>query len=310
MTDDPITVSIIICTRNRAHSLGGTLTSLIAQSTKHSWEALLVDNASTDNTAEVIRAAAESDPHLRYLSVTRIGLGAARDAAWRQARGQIIAFTDDDCYLEADYIDRLVEAWADYPDAGAIGGRIRLHDPDDAPITIDERNLAEVYPARAFLKAGALHGANLTFWREVLETTGGFDPELGAGTQFPCEDIDAVAALVWAGYPARYDPRFQVSHHHGRKACDVPRIMEGYDRGRGAYFMKYILRTDSRAAYMSAWRDSLRHSYGRDGFQARRRELSYALRWLKSRREYAAMAVVAVAAPVMIAATWLRRKLS
>ncbi len=251
--DHPVEVSVVICTRNRHDQLEETLDSLMKLRSGHQWEAIILDNASTDRTKEVIEAFAKVCPNAHYAYEAQRGLGAARDTAWRSTRGKIVAFTDDDCILPADYIDRVAEVFREDPELGFIGGRIELFDPDDAPVTIDLRDHRVEIPANAYVSAGMLQGANMVIRRDVLVKTGGFDRRLGAGTPFPCEDIDAVAAAVWAGYRGAYDPRPVILHHHRRKAADVPDILLSYDRGRGAYYMKYLLKPETRAAYVRGW---------------------------------------------------------
>ncbi len=90
-------VSIIICTRNRADSLQGTLAPLARMETDISWEAILVDNASTDDTMQVLQGFAAQDSRLRVLRVDRVGVGAARDAAWRHARGEAVLQRSAEC---------------------------------------------------------------------------------------------------------------------------------------------------------------------------------------------------------------------
>lgn len=245
-------VSIIICTLNRAASLQGTLDSLAAIRSEREWEVILLDSSS-DNTAEVVKAADDCGGRLRYAYEEPLGLGAARDTAWRLARGRICAFTDDDCYLDPGFVDAVAAAFDDHPDAGCIGGRILLYDPEDAPITIDERTEPRTISARQPVSAGELQGANLSIPRSVLETVGGFDRNMGAGTPFPCEDVDVLAATLWAGYPAYFDPRPVVHHHHGRRGEAAQRVAEVYDRGRGAYYAKFILRRDTRFVYLRNW---------------------------------------------------------
>ena len=133
------------------------------------------------------------------------------------------------------------------------GGRVMLFDKDDYPVTFDERYTVSDLEPYSFVRPGALAGANFSFRRSALEKIGEIGPELGAGTPFPCEDIDAVAAVAWAGMKSTFDPRPVVFHHHGRKLADLPALLAGYDRGRGAYFAKYILQRDSRAAYLQGW---------------------------------------------------------
>ncbi|UVI39095.1 glycosyltransferase family 2 protein [Qipengyuania spongiae] len=284
-------LSIIICTRNRAPSLGPMLAALQAVRSERAWELLLIDNASTDETRQILDAAAGDFPDARVETVTAIGLGAARDAAWRMAKGDIVLFTDDDCYVAPDIVDATLEAFAKHPQTGLIGGRILLHDPSDYPVTIDERTETEMIAPYSFAPPGTLQGANFAFRRSALEAIGGIDTMLGAGTPFPCEDIDAVAACLWAGIPGRFDPTMVVRHHHGRKAADFPLLMEGYDRGRGAYFAKYMLRPDSRDAYLSGWMRERFSVPSRSDLAALLRELRSALRYLRARRAWAALLV-------------------
>lgn len=246
-------LSIVICTRNRAKSLGAVINSLTKIESDYQWEAIFVDNLSTDNTGQVLQDNGNYGGRFRYLRVERIGLGAARDAGWRQAHGRLISFTDDDCYLAPDYVNKVVEAFSAHPAVGCVGGRILLYDPQDARMTVDERMVAFEIPPFHFVKAGELQGANLSFRLEALEEVNGFDPDLGAGTKFPCEDVDILAATLWAGFPARFEPGPVVFHHHGRKWTEVDKIVAGYDRGRGAYYAKYILRRDTRREYIVNW---------------------------------------------------------
>src|SRR5262245_17549789 len=136
--DMEIDVSIVICTRNRASRLSGTLGALRALRTDHRYEVIWVDNASTDDTAAVLKRELGDDPTARYVFGERMGLGAARNVGWKASRGKIVAFTDDDCRPSPDYVDAMVAAFSDYPDVGVIGGRILLYNPQHARITIEE----------------------------------------------------------------------------------------------------------------------------------------------------------------------------
>ena len=292
-------LSIVICTRNRAGQLRGMLDSLLAMKTTRIWEAILVDNASTDGTADVIRAAIETEPCIRYVREERIGLGAARDRGWREARGGLIALTDDDCYVVEDFVDAVVAAFEGRPDVGVVGGRILLFDPADARVTICERDYPMEIAPQSFVIAGVIKGANLSFRRAALEAAGGFDPDLGAGTRFPCEDMVAIAAVLWAGYAGRYDPRPTVHHHHRRRLPDVPRLMAGYDRGRGAYYAKFLLRPDSRRTFAAGWVREVRNHLDRALLHRLFRELRAAGAYLIHRRAFLSLIV---ATPLAIAA--------
>jgi GT2 family glycosyltransferase len=291
---DPTTeieVSIVICTRNRASRLSGTLGALRALSTSHGYEVIWVDNASTDDTAAVLQRAFADDTVSRYILGQRIGLGAARNLGWKNARGKIVAFTDDDCYPSPDYVDAILAAFADHPGAGVIGGRILLYNPNHARITIEESEATRVYPKRTFVRAGTLQGANLAFRREALQAIGGIDPELGAGTRFPCEDIDAVTAVLWAGFDACFDPRPTVQHDHGRAAAEVPALLHSYDRGRGSFYAKYILRPDTRATFILRWLSSTWRRRDWQGLRTLRTELRTAAQYAIAKRRFGALAL-------------------
>jgi GT2 family glycosyltransferase len=204
-----------------------------------------------------------------------------------------------------------VKVFTEYPDVGCVGGRILLYDPEDAPITIDTRDNPVEIPPRRFVRAGVMHGANLSFRRSTLETIGGFDPHFGAGTEFPCEDIDAIAATLWSGSPARFDPRPIVYHHHGRRAKDVPALMAGYAKGRGAYYAKYVFRPDTRWLYTIAW---LYVAYQDGDLLGLRGELQSARRYARQRGHLhsAMLTLIAIAAPAAFVAGktvgWAKRK--
>ncbi|CAH0495463.1 glycosyltransferase family 2 protein [Novosphingobium sp. CECT 9465] len=286
-------LSIIVCTRNRAQSLEPMISAMKAIRSEQDWELLLVDNASTDNTRERLTFLAEGAGNFRIVTASRIGLGAARDMAWREARGDIILFTDDDCYVAPDIVDATIAVFDAHPEIGFAGGRILLHDPDDYPVTIDERTQASDIPAFEFVRPGALQGANMAFRRNALERIGGVDPALGAGTPFPCEDIDTVAACVWAGLPGRFDPSMVVRHHHGRKASDYPALMASYDRGRGAYFAKHLLCRKSRIAYLQGWIAGTFRDLHRGRLSTLARELAAAKAYMIHRRAWATLIAMA-----------------
>ena len=212
-------ISIIVCTRNRASRLPRFLSAVAGLDLPRlRWELLIVDHASTDDTGRIIQefAASAAFP-VRPLRSDAPALSGAKNQAIAAARGEILAFTDDDCYPRPDYLLALAGVFEAH-DVGVVGGRVLRHDPTDANLSIlDVDTPASIEPG-TFVRPGTVHGANLAVRREVLAAIGGFDPLLGPGRPcFAAEDIDLVARAVWAGWRARYDPDLVVSHDHGRK---------------------------------------------------------------------------------------------
>lgn len=267
----PIPISVVVCTRNRVDSLRRCVQALASIHTDYEWELVIVDNGSDDGT-NVFLASLPSRYGKAHVITTvepKRGLAAARNRGFCQSHGNIVAFTDDDCYVSKDYIDALISAFEN-PEIGFVGGRILLYDQADLKLTIQEGEHSFVLLPRTFIAAGTIQGANMAFRRTALDQIGGFDENLGAGTSFACEDIDAVAALIWQDIAGAYDPRLVVYHHHGRKTKREARdLWKTYDKGRGAYFTKYILRSDSRSKYIRRWWDTIKRGATSGGLKTR-----------------------------------------
>lgn len=255
--------SLIICTRNRAGPLQQCLDAVAALHFGNDWELVMVDNGSTDATARVIAdfAARMSFP-VRTVTQPVPGLSNARNAGLAVAAGDLIAFTDDDCYPQVDFLQRIETAFRD-SGLGYVSGRILLHDPTDYPATINESTVPLQFPANSYLAPGAIKGANLHFRREALDRAGLFDPLFGSGALFPSEDVDTAARVGRLGYHGRYDPTIVVSHHHGRKAADIGSLHKAYDIGRGAYHAKLLLHDRAMSAAWHGWRGLARRAAGR-----------------------------------------------
>lgn len=286
--ENNLDISIVIVTKNRSDRLKTCIKHILDSETSYTFELIVADNGSTDDTRGVIESFSLKDARVKYISVPLGGCGAGKDIAWRHSTAEIVAFTDDDCYVESGYIDAIMAAFKRYPDAGCIGGRILLFDPMDAPVTIDTREHRFCIKPYSFVKGGEIQGANFSFRREALARSGGFDHMLGPGTRFTAgEDIDAVAATCWAGFEIRFEPEIIVYHHHGRRGNAVKKIGRNYDRGRGVYYAKFLLRVDTRAAYIQGWKeaaDSELPIRGIRSLAARCREIYSAVQYLRIRR--------------------------
>jgi glycosyltransferase involved in cell wall biosynthesis len=246
-------LSLVICTRNRASQLAETLKTLDRITTQFSWELILVDNGSTDRTQEVITNY-DSPVAKRVVVEPKPGLGRARNAGWRASRGELVVFTDDDCYPAPDFLYYMARAFDENPTLGFVGGRVLLFDPTDYPITIQTREDRCDFRPGEFIPPGRIQGASMAFRRTALVHVSGFDGRFGAGESFACEDVDIQARLVDEGWHGAYDPRPVVYHHHKRKTKKaVAELMRAYDRGRGAYYAKFILNSRTRRVYLKNW---------------------------------------------------------
>ncbi len=253
--EDP-TISLVICTRNRADKLGTMLASLNSINDIASCEVIIVDNNSTDSTPDVIEKyrATSSSWGVQHLFESKRGTGFAKNLGWQAAKGKIVLFTDDDCYPDKDYLRNMRICFQEDSSLGYVGGRALLHDPTDLKITLKEQEeRIEVEPSQV-IEAGFIIGANFAFRRTALIEVDGFDGALGAGAPFDGEDVDVLTRVSMAGWRGAYDPRPVVYHAHGRKTnSEARQLHHRYDYGRGAYYTKLLLLPHTRTKCAKLW---------------------------------------------------------
>ena len=251
-------LSLLICTRDRAEQLARCLSALPTEDIRAvGAEVVLVDNASSDATPDVLRAFARDAAYpVRVLREETPGRSFALNAGVAAAQGDLIAFSDDDCYLGPGYLRTALSEFSRGTFQYA-GGRILLHDPSDARIAVNYSRRCRMFPPGSFLRPGVIQGANMIVTRKVLEKAGRFDEEMGAGSRFRCEDIDLLGRASMAGFTGAFIPALVVYHHHGRKpGAGTDALHRANAHGRGAYYAKFILNGHLKYLLGWAWRSA------------------------------------------------------
>ena len=214
----PCAVTVVLCTYNRAAQLATALQVLVAQAGLVDYEIVVVDNNSSDGTEAVVTAFghAPGGNRLRYVFEPRQGLSFARNRGVREARGSIVAFTDDDVRVEPDWIQQVDRAFAEHPAVAYIGGRVLPHWTRRPPRWLTRAHWSPLalqdYGAEPFVtsrdRAVCLVGANLAVRRFVFDKVGTFAPELGRIKDGIGSTEDHEFQLrVWrAGLRGRYEP--------------------------------------------------------------------------------------------------------
>ncbi|MGA3266422.1 MAG: glycosyltransferase family 2 protein [Verrucomicrobiota bacterium] len=247
-----MTVSIIICTRNRAKDLVKTLQwfndGLV--SGKFATEVVVVDNASKDDTAAAVRAARIHGMSLRYVYEPRPGKCNAYNAGMAAARGEVLLFTDDDVRPAPDWVEQLA-APVIRRECDAVTGQIRLADYLERSWMTPMHRFWLAVPFPGSNGDLELTGANMGFHRYVLERVPAFDPELGPGALgFGDESLFSLQLRV-AGYRLRQIPEALVVHH-----LDPARLSRSHwltdARKRGAS-QSYLLHHWHHVALKNPW---------------------------------------------------------
>jgi len=249
-------ISVLICTRNRAKSLDLTLRRFYEQrfAGDYSYELIVVDNDSTDETTEVIERCAALRPETtRHLVEKRRGLTYARNAAVAAARGEIIVFTDDDVLVSADWLDEIHREFSADPDLRILSGKVLLANEQLQRVALhayEDRRYFDFPDGGNFVM-----GANMAFRRELFDSIGLFDVRLGAGRFFAgADEVELIYRGLKAGWRMLYAPNVLVYHDHDRftleQAC---RLEYGYAKGNAAYLIKHSLGGDGYAMRMLYW---------------------------------------------------------
>jgi glycosyltransferase involved in cell wall biosynthesis len=243
-------VSLVVSTRNRASQLERCLEHIAAIETEMPWELVVVNNGSSDDTAEVLARFARRTPlAIRIVTEPVSGLSRARNAGIRAARGEVLVFTDDDCYVSPDFVDQYRKVFENEA-IGFAGGRILLHDRSDYPLTMIESEQEQRFSRGRPVPCGILQGANMAVRRRALQAAGDFDVRLGSGTEFLADDWDIQTRVAAHGWTGGYFPGPTVSHHHGRKREHARRLIRGYNIGSGAVSLKLLADPRTRRIYL------------------------------------------------------------
>lgn len=235
-------LSVIIPTRNRAGSLKRLLESLETLECLDSMhvEILVVDNGSTDETAELLlreESKARRFP-LRVLQEAQRGKARALNLGLDSAAADIILIVDDDVVVHPQWLDRHLECF-ETTSFDAVQGRVlpgtdaegRIAEPDK----LHEYNIPIVDYGTAICQIRGWTGANVSFKRQVFERIGYFDPRLGPGASGFSEDTEYSMRMRQAGLTIGYSPFAIVFHEldprrYGRAYNRAVHYRKGYSR--------------------------------------------------------------------------------
>ena len=219
-----IRLSLIIATYNRAEQLMVTLASVGEQSAKPSlWECIIVDNNSRDNTQERVAEFAKEHPtlNIRYCFEPNQGLSYARNKGISEAKGDIIAFIDDDERIVAEFINSYIKLFDEHPDAMAAGGKIIAEYPTGRPRWMShytERPIANPMDfgdyITPFPKGRIPGGGNMAMRRGLFDSVGVFDTSLGrmGGKLIGGEESELFERIYSLGMKCYYAPRAVMYH--------------------------------------------------------------------------------------------------
>lgn len=240
-------ISVVVPTRDRPEMLARCLESLV-KSLGEQDELIVVDSASRD-AAAIARVAGEAGAILLRCEIR--GASVARNAGLARAANSLVAFVDDDVWVDARWADAMARCLTDHPDTAFVTGRVA------PPVGQESFDVAtkEDLEAAVFTRATREHmghSASVAVRRSAIDEVGGFDAQLGAGGRFRgAEDGDLFDRLLATGREGRYEPEAMAWHDQWRGKVDLVKLHYGYGLGAGAQLAK-LVRTDRFRARLMA----------------------------------------------------------
>jgi glucosyl-dolichyl phosphate glucuronosyltransferase len=241
-----ITLSVAICTRNRAGMLAQTLDAMasgLRVPAGVTWELLVVDNGSTDDTDRVLNAFA-ARLSIRRLFEPEQGLSHARNLAVRHATGDYLIWTDDDVLVDPHWLEAYHDAFVRRPGAAVFGGMIEPWFPGGIPAWLEKAwthvqgayAVRDLGPQDALLAPGWLpYGANMAVRMDVQRRYL-YDVHLGhsGDDRMGGEDTAVLGAILADGGTGWWVPRARVKHVISEERQTLE-YLQAYFFGLGRY---------------------------------------------------------------------------
>ena len=279
-----LSLSIIICTRNRVDWLCTAMDSVLQQDfdSQH-YELLIVDGSSTDRTREMVISRSRQHPNVRYLSCSQPGLPRARVFGANHAQGQFIGYLDDDAKACSDWLSI---AWTIAREHAPIcfGGPFYPFYISPRPSWFRDEygSVTHGNEPRWLRHDEFLCGGNIFFSREALRSVGGFDADFWQpGDRFAYGEEGVPQVRLRQKFPDQaffYHPQLYILHlvrPDGLKLSQLAR--ECFARGRSYVKLMGVNTRDPRV-FPYVWRFAL--SYVRFWFKA------LVAVWLRDRRRF------------------------
>ena len=242
-------VSVVVCSYNGGGTLEQCLKSL-ERLDYPDYEIILVDDGSTDDTQSI----AAKFTSVRTIRQVNMGLSAARNVGLYAATGEIVAYTDSDCFADQDWLGLLIRQFTK-TGASAVGGPNLT--PDDGWLAGCVA-AAPGQPTHVLIsdeEAEHIPGCNMAFRAEVLKQIGGFDPMFRKAG----DDVDICWRLMDAGHLVRFAPGAFVWHHRRQGPRPYFKQQAGYGEAEGLLARKHPSRFNAWGS--GRWRGELYGDY-------------------------------------------------
>jgi GT2 family glycosyltransferase len=222
-------ISVVVCSYNGARTIRDCCEGLLRLEYPN-FEVIVVNDGSSDATPEIV-----SEYGFRLISTENRGLSNARNTGWQEARGEIVAYIDDDAYPDPHWLTYIAAAFMRTTHVG-IGGP-NLPPPGDGMIADCVANApgGPVHVLLSDTEAEHIPGCNMAFRKTALQTIGGFDPQFRTAG----DDVDVCWRLQQQGWSIGFSPAAMVWHHRRNAVRTYWKQQQGYGRAEALLEKKW-----------------------------------------------------------------------
>lgn len=222
-------LSVVIPTRNRANLLEKFLLSAIKQTlSQQKYEILIIDNGSSDNTAEVVKQYTDQLSNLYYYFEPNPGLHSGRHRGYLESKGEILIYGDDDIEAFPTWLETIEQSFQNHPEVVMVGGKnlpnfestppewlLQMWKPNQNERILGYLSILDLGDQPKFISPYYIFGCNFAIRRSILKEAGGFHPD-GMPQElikYRGDGESYVSAYVQKqGYKAMYEPNASVYH--------------------------------------------------------------------------------------------------
>jgi GT2 family glycosyltransferase len=222
-------ISVVACSYNGSKTIRDTLEGLV-KLTYPNYEVIVIDDGSTDGLPDIVR-----EYPVKLVSTKNQGLSNARNRGMLEARGEIVAYIDDDAYPDKYWLHYLATAF-ERSNYGGIGGP-NIAPADDGPIADCVANApgGPIHVLESDEVAEHIPGCNMAFRKEALLKIGGCDPIFRAAG----DDVDLCWRIQEAGYQIGFHPSAVVWHHRRNSVKTYWKQQQGYGKAEALLAKKW-----------------------------------------------------------------------
>jgi GT2 family glycosyltransferase len=239
-------ISVLIATRNRPSQIKNCIRSILKNNFKN-FEIIIVDQSENSETFKVIKK--YNLKRILYLRTKKVGKSKALNIAINKAKGEILAFTDDDCIVDSDWLREITKAYKLYPQVGGVFGNTYSYNPKEHPKEICSSTFVEkqIHLHRNpsvvhYRKIGI--GNNMTIKKKTFQECGFFKEWLGPGTLGlgGGEESELIFRLLKNKVPLLTCPSIVVYHNKWLSISQESVLQTRYTAGLIAFQAYYLVR--------------------------------------------------------------------